>query len=31
MTKMSSSPPSRVLWNAMRWPSGDQTGSSPTN
>ena len=30
MTKMSSSPPSRVLWNAMRSPSGDQTGSSST-
>src|SRR5207247_7797789 len=30
MTKMSSSPPSRVLWNAMSWPSGDQTGSSST-
>src|SRR5437867_3389817 len=30
MTKMSSSPPSRVLWNAMRWPSGDQPGSSST-
>src|SRR5439155_10058916 len=30
MTKISSSPPSRVLWNAICLPSGDQTGSSST-